>query len=344
MNSKLKNAIIIIIIILIFAGMGIAYKINNKVIYNEDNVTGNTAGNLYNGGLFCLHDNVIYFSNPRDDGALYSMDADFTHVKKITDDKPRYLNVDDNYIYYSRYNYTQSASESSLFKFYNYGLYRMKHDGSDCTTIAKNPTGQIALYGNYLYHQDYDKTKGLWLYRTKIDATDNALLSQDCIYPASFSGGLMYYCAVSSADDHFLRTLNTSNLSSSVIYTGNIYMPIVSGSYVYYVNLDEGYNLYRLSMNDFEPEPLVKDFISTYNISDDGHTLYYQIDGGENNRLAMLDVTTGVQTTIIDGDYKNIHVIGRYVFFLDYRETTTYMYDSLSGVVNKFTAPVLKDQ
>ena len=39
---------------------------------NQGFVNGNTAGNLYNGGLFCEYNGVIYFSNPNDNGRLYS--------------------------------------------------------------------------------------------------------------------------------------------------------------------------------------------------------------------------------------------------------------------------------
>ena len=35
-------------------------------------MNGSTAGNLYNGGLFCEYDGTVYFSNPSDGGKLYS--------------------------------------------------------------------------------------------------------------------------------------------------------------------------------------------------------------------------------------------------------------------------------
>ena len=45
------------------------------------------------GGLFCESDGVIYFSNPYDEGMLYSMSSDMEKVKKLSDDNVSYLNV-----------------------------------------------------------------------------------------------------------------------------------------------------------------------------------------------------------------------------------------------------------
>ena len=45
---------------------------NTKTLYNKEFVLGNSAGNLYNGGLFCKQEDTIYFSNMNDDGALYT--------------------------------------------------------------------------------------------------------------------------------------------------------------------------------------------------------------------------------------------------------------------------------
>ena len=67
---------------------------------NEGYVTGNTAGNLYNGGLFCESEGVIYFSNLYDDGCLYSMLPDETDIKKLSTSRVTSINADSNYLYY----------------------------------------------------------------------------------------------------------------------------------------------------------------------------------------------------------------------------------------------------
>ena len=60
---KRKWPIIIIILLLILAGVGVFafYRFQTKVHYNTDYVNGNSAGNLYNGGLFCEKDGTVYY-------------------------------------------------------------------------------------------------------------------------------------------------------------------------------------------------------------------------------------------------------------------------------------------
>ena len=95
----------IIIGILTVALLGTAIFFGSKLLnpetkMNQGYVNGNTAGNLYNGGLFCEYNGVIYFANPSDGGKLYSMDSNGNNLKKLTNDNATYINVDDNYIYY----------------------------------------------------------------------------------------------------------------------------------------------------------------------------------------------------------------------------------------------------
>ncbi len=96
-----KTIIFIFVLALIIGGFTALSHYSNKVYYNEEDVTGNLAGNLYNGGLYCEVDGTIYFSNPADDGALYSMAPDCTDVKKLSTDKVASINADEHYIYYS---------------------------------------------------------------------------------------------------------------------------------------------------------------------------------------------------------------------------------------------------
>lgn len=52
MNRYVKRTIIILIIVLIAGGLGYYSYSRNKFDFNEDNATGNTPGNINNGGLF----------------------------------------------------------------------------------------------------------------------------------------------------------------------------------------------------------------------------------------------------------------------------------------------------
>ena len=60
------------------------YIISKRVPMNDENVVGNTPGNLYNGGLFLEMDGRVYFSNPLGNDSLYSMNPDETDLKELT--------------------------------------------------------------------------------------------------------------------------------------------------------------------------------------------------------------------------------------------------------------------
>ena len=126
---------ILIIGILIFFGINMS---NSKTIMNEGYVNGNTAGNLYNGGMFCEYNGVIYFSNPSDGGKLYSMDSNGNNLKKLTNDCATYINVDDNYIYYIRNN-TGSSLDFNFVAFHRNALVRVDHDGKNLILLDTEP-------------------------------------------------------------------------------------------------------------------------------------------------------------------------------------------------------------
>ena len=77
----MKKVITILLIILVLAagvGFGVYHHKSNETKFNDDYINGNTAGNLYNAGIFCTAaDGTIYFANPSDSSKLYSMYKDF---------------------------------------------------------------------------------------------------------------------------------------------------------------------------------------------------------------------------------------------------------------------------
>jgi hypothetical protein len=73
----MKKVITILLVILVLAagvGFGVYHHKSNETKFNDDYINGNTAGNLYNAGIFCTAaDGTIYFANPSDGSKLYSV-------------------------------------------------------------------------------------------------------------------------------------------------------------------------------------------------------------------------------------------------------------------------------
>ena len=59
----MKKTITIIIVVLVIAAAGVGGFFilrRTRLVHNNDNAIGNTAGNLINGGLFCEYNDKIY--------------------------------------------------------------------------------------------------------------------------------------------------------------------------------------------------------------------------------------------------------------------------------------------
>ena len=128
--KKRLPIIIIAVLVVVFAGLGFYSHQKSKIKYNTSYVNGNTAGNLYNAGLFCEKNGTVYFANPDDDYRLYSMDTNGNHLKKLSYDRVMYINADDHYVYYVRNN----ENNGTGFDFFSYArnsLCRIDQNGEN---------------------------------------------------------------------------------------------------------------------------------------------------------------------------------------------------------------------
>lgn len=340
MNKKRKRILTWILLIGMIAIFILLYYSFNRTLQNEDGQLGNTAGNLYNGGLFCEYDGRIYFSNFNDDGALYSMDLTCSDVEKIATDKPAYLNIDDHYIYYARINNTKQHASSSIFDFYNVGIYRIDHDGKNTKMLYKDPAGLLSLYGNKLFYQHYTTDTGITFYSVNTDGRKETKLSDDPILPASYYDGRMYYAGALNEHGIHAKDMKTGVIYD--IYDGNCYMPVATVTGIYFISLEDNYALCRIDFDGTNKTVLVDKFVSSYNISEDGNTIIYQVDGGDSNRIVALDIPTMATNTLLEGNYKNIHMTSSYVFFRDFNEQNTYAYQISTDEIRTFHPPVIE--
>lgn len=335
-----KKILTILVLVLIFGGLITWSYYSSKVYYNEEKVTGNLAGNLYNDGLFCEIGDTIYFSNPADDGALYSMNSDCTNVKKLSTDKVASINADEHYIYYSRRNYAKESANTSALSFYNTGIYRYTRKNGRTAMLFDGANGVSCLFGNTIFYQHYDEKTAIQMHSVDIDKKNAGMFISDGGVPASIRNGILYYAA--DDHDHYLHTLNLRTKEDNVIFNDNCFMPIAMPGGVYYIASSDNYAIYRIGYDGGEPVKLVDEFCFTFNITEDEHYLFYQIDGGEDNRIACLDLWNATTKTIMDGNFKQINITSRYVFFSDFQGYRTYAYQRENGIVNIFEPPVLK--
>jgi hypothetical protein len=336
MFKIIRRILIALVLLTIVAVIALYVYSHDRTFFNNEDETGNTAGNIYNGGLYCERDGKIYFSNDSADGALFVMNPDLTGMKQIRDDKAVYINADENYLYYVRANNTRENDQGGFLVFYNTGVFRVNHKGENLIAYTGNPAAYLTLKGNYVYFQRYDVEIGLYLYRYMIDGTEERLLIKDAVIPTDVKNNTLYYAGLS--EDHNINAMNLSSFTKHPVLEGSYMYPIFMGEYIYYIDPSDNYKIYRMNQDGSEPTLLVDKRTSTYNITNSGKYLYYQVDGTKKNGIHRLSLETMKDELLMSGDFKQINATSTYVFFKDFMDTTTYAI-SADGVstINEFT-------
>ncbi len=298
---------------------------NRVQFYDDESTTGNTSGNLLNSGLFCENDGKIYFANPYDDNKLYCMNSDLSNPKKLTDDRASYINSAGDYIFYTRRNDQLENDIDAALSMSTTGLFRINTSGKNIYKLYDDPTQVVCLYGNNVYYQHYDQKKGLELYSTKIDGSEESKLLAEAAAPYAVSDNKIYYTGWDN--DHYIHSISTTGSGARVIYAGNCTSLTIHGDYLYFMNMEQDYNLCRVPFDGSSVETIVNQHLATYNISEDGTSIYYQVDDGTNNGLYKLDLYTYDSTLISEGNYNYLNLTSDYLFFEEYDQSELYTYN-----------------
>ncbi|WP_022748002.1 DUF5050 domain-containing protein [Lachnobacterium bovis] len=324
MKKKIKTIIGLVILIIIvgiclFAFFNTRKKKITKM--NTSFVNGNTGGNLYNAGLFCESDGVIYFANPRDEFKLYKMNSDLTNPEKINDDTIMYINADSNYLYYVRNN-TKSDNDYSFFSYNNNSLCRIdKVKPGKALILDKDPCIYASLLGNYIYYLHYDDENATSLYKVCIDGTNRQQVMPTYIFTCSAREEAFYYNNTEKNGDLYKFSTNTD--TSTLYYNCNCYRPIVDkNSNIYYMDVDNKYSLVKATPGG-KPKTIIKDRVDCYNVSDT--LVIYQKNDASHPGLYYKDLTKNEEPHEIKmGIFKNIHITSKYYFFTDYSSKEVY--------------------
>lgn len=329
MNKKLKSFFIFLIIISLLAIGIILLKINSQVPNNPTDYAGNTAGNLYNRGLFAEDEHYIYFANLADNYRLYRTTHDLNETVRLNTDSVEYINPDasSTYLYYSRINYRQNTNGNTVFDILDTGIYRFNLKNESLTRLFSETCGMVLLGGNTLFYQAHGSDGNFDFYSLSTNQKDatSKLITNDYILPANYRNGLLYYAGVTK--DHCLYSLSPESGASSRFADLDCYQPIVTASGTYFLSQKHQYALFYLPDTTDTATLITDNRISSYNISKDGRVLFYQVDDGKNNRICRYDISSRKETELLTGNFKNLNTVSDYLFFTDFEETTCYCYD-----------------
>ncbi|MCD7708429.1 MAG: DUF5050 domain-containing protein [Clostridiales bacterium] len=319
--KKVLGAIIAIAIVAVIVVFIVFAVKKDQTVLNTGYVNGNTAGNLYNSGLFCESEGTIFFANPDDDNSLYSMDLDGSNLKKLCNDTVLYINADSHYVYYVRRAGAQTE-EFGAFSFATNSLCRISRDGGNTTILDADPCIYPSLIGNYIYYLHYDTdTDETSLYKIKIDGSERTMLTKNYLFTCSSLGQYFYY---NGMNDGNLYQYNTATDTTSLIYECNCYKPIVtSDNNVYYLDVDNDNALVHTNTEFGNPTTLTEDSIDLYNVY--GSYIYYirYSEDGDSGLCMIKNDGTDFRQLLI-GDYSGVFVTSDFIFVTDYSSGQVY--------------------
>ena len=297
-------------VILIIAGLSVYGVISSSFRYNKEGEVGNTTGNLYNGGLFCEYKGYVYFANPADDNSLYRMKADGTEPEILHTDSVSYIQVVNDYIYYVRLNKT---SADIVLRGQPYGIFRLEIGDDKAEKVYSGLVKSMCLCGNYIYFQAYDDKNLIQLKRVKVDGEELKTLSDKDYVPLAVWKNDIYFPEVE--DGYYLKRLEVGKDRIATAYEGNFYMPSFINGYMYYIDLDNNMKLSRISFATDKAEVLDEGRCINFNISEDGKTIYYQLEDKDEHRLCRMQSDGYNKVTVAAGDFCNVHITKDYTYF-----------------------------
>lgn len=332
-----RRVILIVAAIAIVGGLGY-YKYINSVTYkNEPGTNGNTIGNLYGDGLFCETDGVVYFANPNDYSRLYKMNPDESNIEIVANDSVYFINADSHYLYYSR-NGNRDYSQMGFLNVNINSLCRMTKRNGKVLILDDSNCNAAALAGNRVVYFRYDAEDATTLYSVPTDGKERTQLSKSAIDPRCMVGEKLYYSGVEH--DHNLHSLNLDTKDSSFVNAENLWMPLIVGDTLYYMNLDEKNRVFRSSLNGDNKTGVTSYGTSDFNVS--GNYLYYQSIKGNPDGLYRVDLSTGAEILLAEGQYNKINITSKYVYFSDFFSGTTFHVPVGGTDVSLFNPPILE--
>ncbi|WP_274652753.1 DUF5050 domain-containing protein [Paenibacillus humicola] len=256
-------------------------------------VSGNTIGNLNNGGWYASDQEWIYFGNYDDSGKLYKEKPDGSERQKISDDE----NVGDLNVVNQKLYYVSGSK-----------LYKCDLDGSNRVLLKNFGMGPnlMAVAGDWIYY-----TEGTYmfkpLYRMKVDGTSKQLLEKYAVSSISIADGKIFY----TIDGRKLFVMDTD---------GSHKKKLLEGNYIGWVDVKDrslflNYNQKLYSIGTDGTQLTKISDIDSRNINVQGEWLYYSNYSTYGKPLYRIHLNDHTNQKLSDDKTFYLHVLGSKIFF-----------------------------
>jgi hypothetical protein len=339
MNNKVKLILVFLIMICVFVGAFFIVRYNSMIPENPENTVGNTASNLYNGGLFCqAEDGTVYFSNVYDDGSLYSMTVEEQDIEQLNKYNSKWINSAGKYIYY----YQSASGKAAIAGFSGQimGIYRQKKGDSKAICLDRTISGALSLSGSDLLYQHYTNVRGegMSIYRTKIDKSESVMILDQIVDPSCVVNGRVYYAGIYG--DHNLYRMEPMTGNYNTVFEGGVWNPVVleDANTFYFMNVQDDYRIYKGSIATGESERITEERVDCFNVTPTA--IFYQANSPSYTGLMKCNLDGSEPVQILEGNYTALNSTGSYLYFMKFGEEGVMYKTSIFGMpaVSEFSA------
>jgi hypothetical protein len=280
---------------------------------------GNTSGNIINGGYAVQAGGWIYYSNNKDEDRLYKAKINGMDKVKLCQDKSSNLNILGNWIYYrndsdggkiykikidgkqrTRINSEKSTNilVSKDYILYTQAIDSYKEDGGkiykiSLKTLKKTRVNNIIskhlnLVGNSIYY-----TQGNYggsIYKIGIDGKKESKISEGTYSNIVASDGWIYFI-----ENYKLSKMKLDGSAKTIIDKERCYGLNIQGNWIYYINGDDEYSIYRM-LKDGNNQSKLADTKGASKINLAGDWLYYKTSDQYNRFYQMNTDGSGVKS------------------------------------------------
>ncbi|MGL5259087.1 MAG: DUF5050 domain-containing protein [Lachnospiraceae bacterium] len=327
MNLKKIGAVLIpITICVVFV---VLYYFNTRIIENPVGTIGNSAGNLYNDGLFAEYNGKVYFSNPYDYHSLYSMNADETDIKKLTNIASKYICASEHNLYFYQESSISGAAGLGFIRSSN-GIYRSNLSGKNTECLVFSTIFSMQLIDNTIFFDKYNAEDGSASFNSvKINEKKDQELLQKQVAPSCVNNSAIYYTNIN--EDLTLYQYDTLTGVDSMFYSHKMWQPIIDNGYLYYMDLESNYQLHRLNLSTFETTVLTTDRVDLYNVY--GSYIYYQRNS-EDPALMRMAIDGSNPEVVKYGNFHNLNITSHYVYFNNFNTSAPLYHQSTFGPIS----------
>ncbi len=263
---------------------------NNSISEYEANVFHQS----FRTGIAAIDCNWIYYTS-NDGGSIYRINVDSNEVEKVNKDDSYFINVADNWIYYSNRNR-------------DFNIYRIQIEGSEHEKITNDRSRYLNVVDDWVYYiNDNDRNK---IYRVRLDGNEREKVIDDKAKEFFVADGWIFYSNYDKGGEIHKVRLDGSDREK--LNDDRSWYIFANEGWVYFSNLDDGYKIYRVSYDGSKYEKINND--NSYCINVIGDYIYYS-NNSDYASIYKINIDGSGREKINDEISYQLNVVSDWIYF-----------------------------